>query len=107
MKPSIILLTISMCKLFAIDAPKPEPFGKMPDGSPVEVFTLTNKNGVGMRAMTFGAIVLSLKTPDRSGNSADIVLGYNTLEEYNKDTPYFGAVVGRYGNRSANGTFFP
>lgn len=84
---------------------KAEPCGKTPDGTPVEVFTLTNKHGVKLRAMSYGAIVLSLETPDRDGKSADIVLGYNTLGEYIKDTPYFGAVVGRYGNRIANGKF--
>jgi aldose 1-epimerase len=86
-------------------APKAEPFGKTPDGTPVEVFTLTNKNGIKLRAMTYGAIVLSLETPDRDGKNADIVLGYSTLDEYIKDTPYFGAIVGRYGNRIANGKF--
>lgn len=89
----------------AVEVPKAEPFGKMPDGTPVEVFTLTNRQGVKLRAMTYGAIVLSLETPDREGKAADIVLGYNTLEDYIKDTPYFGAVVGRYGNRIAGGKF--
>lgn len=87
------------------EMPKAEPFGKTPDGTEVQVFTLTNKNGIKLRAMTYGAIVLSLETPDKQGKTADIVLGYNTLAEYIKDTPYFGAIVGRYGNRIANGTF--
>jgi aldose 1-epimerase len=87
------------------EAPKAEPFGKTTDGTAVEVFTLTNSKGLKLRAMTYGAIVLSLETPDRDGKLADIVLGYNTLDEYIKDTPYFGAVVGRCGNRVANGKF--
>ena len=86
-------------------APKPSPFGKTADGTLVEVFTLENRRGIKLRAMTYGAIVLSLETPDRNGKSADIVLGYNSLAEYLKDTPYFGAVVGRYGNRIAHGKF--
>ena len=86
-------------------APKGEAFGKTTDGTAVEVFTLTNSNGVKLRAMTYGAIVLSLETPDRDGKLADIVLGYNTVDEYIADTPYFGAIVGRYGNRIANGKF--
>ena len=85
--------------------PKGEPFGKTDDGTPVEVFTLTNAKGIKLRAMTYGAIVLSLETPDRAGKSADIVLGYRTLADYIKSTPYFGAIVGRYGNRIAQGKF--
>ena len=82
-----------------------EPFGKTADGTPVEVFTLTNRHGIKLRAMTYGAIVLSLEVPDRAGKNADIVLGYNTLAEYIRSTPYFGAVVGRCGNRIADGKF--
>ena len=85
--------------------PKSESFGKTTDGTAVERFTLINKHGIKLRAMTYGAIVLSLEVPDRRGESADIVLGYSTVAEYIKDTPYFGAVVGRYGNRIANGKF--
>jgi aldose 1-epimerase len=98
---SLVLSTFAM----GAEMPKAEPFGKTPDGTEVQVFTLTNKNGIKLRAMTYGAIVLSLETPDKQGKTADIVLGYNTLAEYIKDTPYFGAIVGRYGNRIANGTF--
>lgn len=98
---SLALITFTM----GAEMPKAEPFGKTPDGTEVQVFTLTNKNGIKLRAMTYGAIVLSLETPDKQGKTADIVLGYNTLTEYIKDTPYFGAIVGRYGNRIANGTF--
>ncbi len=82
-----------------------EPFGKTGDGIPVEAYTLTNRNGLKLRALTYGAIVQSLEVPDRSGKSADVVLGYKTLAEYLGDTPYFGAIVGRYGNRIAQGKF--
>jgi aldose 1-epimerase len=106
MKKHALVLAIAMAThAMSAEPPKAEPFGKTPDGTPVEVFTLTNKHGVNLRAMTYGAIVLSLETPDRDGKNADIVLGYNTLDEYIKDTPYFGAVVGRFGNRIANGRF--
>jgi aldose 1-epimerase len=80
-------------------------FGKTADGQPVEIYTLTNANGIEVKAMTYGAIITSLKTPDRTGKLADVVLGYDTLEGYLKDSPYFGAVVGRYGNRIAKGQF--
>ncbi len=85
--------------------PKAEPFGQTPDGKPVVAFTLENAKGMKIRAMNYGAIVLSLEAPDREGKPADVVLGYNTLGEYIKDTPYFGAIVGRVGNRIANGQF--
>jgi len=85
--------------------PGPSDFGKTSDGTPVKVFTLTNSNGMKLRVMNYGAIVLSLEVPDRDGKPGDIVLGYKTLAEYIKETPYFGAVVGRYGNRIAGGKF--
>ena len=82
-----------------------EPFGDLPDGTAVELFTLTNTKGVKARLMTYGAILVSLEVPDRDGRPADIVLGYDTLDGYVKKTPYFGALVGRYGNRIARGRF--
>lgn len=87
------------------DAPQPEPFGTTPDGSAVEVFTLTNRRGLKMRVMTYGASVLSLEVPDRHGKLADVVLGYHTLEEYLSDPSFHGAVAGRYANRIANARF--
>ncbi len=81
------------------------PFGKTQDGKPVTVFTLTNANGMRVRAMTYGAIILSIEVPDRSGKIADVALGFDSLDGYLKDPPYFGAIVGRYGNRIAKGQF--
>ena len=80
-------------------------FGTTADGKAVELFTLTNAHGVEIRAMTYGATIVSLRTPDRSGQLGDIVLGYPTLAGYLAQSPYFGAVVGRYGNRIAKGRF--
>ncbi len=82
-----------------------ESFGTTPDGEAVDIYTLTNANGLRARIMTYGAIIVSLEVPDRNGKLADVVLGFNTLDEYLKGHPYFGAVVGRYGNRIAGGTF--
>lgn len=76
-----------------------EPFGNTPDGTPVTLFTLTNPSGVELRAMTYGGIILSLKVPDRDGVLGDVVLGYDDLGGYLEETPYFGAIIGRYGNR--------
>jgi aldose 1-epimerase len=81
------------------------PFGKLPDGTAVEAFTLTNASGIEVRAITYGAIVVSIKAPDRAGRLDDIVLGFDTLDGYAGTHPYFGAVVGRYGNRIAKARF--
>jgi len=82
-----------------------QPFGKTSDGQPVEMYTLTNKNGVQAGIITYGGIVVSLKVPDRAGKLADVVLGYETLDGYLQDKNYFGALIGRYGNRIAQGKF--
>ena len=82
-----------------------EDFGKTADSTQVKQFTLTNKNGIEMKVINYGAIITSLKTPDKEGNLEDIVLGYDNLQGYIKSSPYFGAVVGRYGNRIANAKF--
>lgn len=82
-----------------------EKFGTLPDGREVERFTLTNANGLQMKVITYGGIITSLTTPDRDGNQGDIVLGFDTLEGYLQEVPYFGALIGRYGNRIANGKF--
>lgn len=80
------------------------PFGTV-DGRPVEQFTLRNRNGVEVRAISYGGIITSIKTPDRNGAMGDIVLGFDSLEGYLGDHPYFGAIIGRYGNRIAKGRF--
>ncbi len=80
-------------------------FGELPDGTPVSLFTLTNKNGVEVKITNYGGIIVSLKTPDRTGKMADIVLGFDSLAPYLEVHPYFGAIIGRFGNRIANGKF--
>jgi len=80
-------------------------FGTMPDGTKIDLFTLTNANGVEVRVITYGAVIVSIKAPDRRGHFDDIVTGFDTLEGYLTRSRYFGAVVGRYGNRIANGRF--
>ncbi len=89
----------------AAPLPMAEPFGRTADGQLVEMYTLSSQSGVRMRVITFGAIVVSLEAPDRAGRTADVVLGLGTLAEYERGNPYFGAVVGRFGNRIANGRF--
>ncbi len=87
------------------DTPKPESFGSMPDGTAVDVFTLTNSRGLRMRVMTYGAVVLSLDVPDRTGTLADVVLGHGSLEAHLRDASFHGTVAGRYANRIALGKF--
>jgi aldose 1-epimerase len=79
-------------------------FGKLPDGTPVELYTLTNKNGAEARIMTYGATVVSLRMPGRDG-VADVVLGYDSLAGYVTRGNYFGCIVGRYGNRIGEARF--
>src|SRR5258708_870038 len=81
------------------------PFGKAPEGAAVELFSLKNSRGVEVRVMTYGATIVSIRTPDRSGRVDDIVLGFDTLDPYFTKARFFGSVVGRYGNRIANGLF--
>lgn len=82
-------------------------FGKTKDGQAVQIYTLTNAKGMEARIMTYGGIIVSLKTPDKSGKLGDVVLGFDSLAGYQQDPPppYFGALVGRYGNRIAKGAF--
>ena len=81
------------------------PFGKTADGTSVEIFTLSNGNGMEVRAMTYGGIITSVRVPDRDGTFADVVLGFDSLEPYLAPNPYFGAIVGRYGNRIGKAQF--
>ena len=82
-------------------------FGKDKNGTTVQIYTLTNKNGVEARITNYGATLVSLKVPDRSGKLADIVLGFDSVDGYtqNPPPPYFGATIGRYGNRIGGAKF--
>lgn len=84
---------------------KKEPFGKTADGAAVDSYTLTNAKGAEAKIITYGGIVVSLKVPDRTGKLSDIVLGYDSMDGYNKNAGYLGALIGRYGNRIARGKF--
>ncbi len=81
------------------------PFGTTPDGKAVELYTLRNAHGMQVRIATYGGTVTSLTAPDRAGHYADVVLGYDDLAGYLKGGAYLGALVGRYANRIAHGTF--
>lgn len=81
------------------------PFGETPAGEQVQIFTLSNSNGFEARIMTYGGIIVSLKAPDKNGNLGDVVHGFDSLDGYLGEHPYFGALIGRYGNRIARGQF--
>ncbi|MDZ7330564.1 MAG: galactose mutarotase [candidate division KSB1 bacterium] len=80
-------------------------FGQTEDGRIVDLYTLTNSNGVTVQITNYGGIVTSLLVPDKNGKIGDVVLGYDNLDGYLKASPYFGCIVGRYGNRIAKGKF--
>ncbi len=80
-------------------------FGTLPDGQQVDVFTLRNKNDMEVRITNYGGIITHLFVPDQAGKLADVVLGFDSLAPYLKEHPYFGAIIGRYGNRIAKGKF--
>lgn len=80
-------------------------FGNTSEGLPTDLYTLKNDKGVEMEVTNYGGIVVALRVPDRDGNLDDVVLGHDSLEAYQTESPYFGALVGRYGNRIAKGKF--
>lgn len=80
-------------------------FGEMPDGTKVEKYTLKNTKGMEIDVITYGGIITRWTAPDKEGNYEDIVLGFDDLQQYLDSNPYFGALIGRYGNRIAKGKF--
>jgi aldose 1-epimerase len=104
-------LAVTVCAALAGADDKPKagithkPYGKMPDGTPVEEYTLTNSHGITMKVITLGGIVTEIHTPDKDGKVADICLGCSNLEEYLEGHPFFGAIAGRVANRIAKGKF--
>ena len=102
MKSAFALAILAMA---AHAATAGKPFGISPEGKPVELFTLRNANGMEATVMTWGATVVSLKVPDAAGHFDDVVLGFDNLEGYRGNNPYFGAIAGRYGNRIAHAKF--
>lgn len=80
-------------------------YGTTPAGQKVAIYILKNQKGMEVNIMTYGGIITSLKVPNKAGISEEVVIGFNNLEQYTKDNPYFGAVIGRFGNRIAKGKF--
>ena len=99
-------LTMTQCAPSAATTVKESEFGKMPDGAPVTLYTVTNSKGVEARIITYGGILVSLRVPDNRGAMGDVVLGHDTLADYTADNKtYFGALIGRYANRIGHATF--
>lgn len=86
-------------------SPVKQPFGRTRDGVAVDLYTLRNSAGMQATITNYGGIVVSLEVPDRKGVPGDVVLGFDKLDGYSSDHPYFGAIIGRYGNRIAKGRF--
>ena len=82
-----------------------KPFGATARGEAVSVYTLKNAHGIELRVLDYGGIIVSLRVPDRNGRLDDVVLGFDSLGDYERGSPYFGALIGRYGNRIARGRF--
>lgn len=120
MKVKWIMAALFAVLIFAVSCNKSEPepkaekevgsimkveFGMLPDGRKADLYIIQNDNGVEMKVTNYGGIIVSLKVPDRDGKFDDVVLGYEKLEDYLAETPYFGAIIGRYGNRIGKGKF--
>jgi aldose 1-epimerase len=86
-------------------SPSSQPYGKTQPGEPVDLYTLTNRTGMEVAIMNYGGTIVSLRVPDRDGNSDDVVLGFDKLEDYERGQSFFGATIGRYANRIAQGKF--
>ena len=80
-------------------------YGSTPSGQKVDQYILKNQKGMEVTIITYGGIITSLKVPNKIGISEEVVIGFSNLEQYTKDNPYFGALIGRYGNRIAKGKF--
>lgn len=81
------------------------PFGKLPSGEATTLYTLTNANGVVVKVTNFGGVITSINVPDKNGKLGDVVLGFDNVDGYLKNKSFFGAVIGRYGNRIGKGQF--
>ena len=101
-----LVLLVVVCSLNAASVDGPVEFGKLPDGTAVQIYRFKNKNGLEARITNYGGIVQSLDAPDRKGKLADVVLGFDSLSGYlQKSNPYLGALIGRYANRIGNARF--
>ncbi len=109
MKP-IFLPFMLLCGLvtpcaYSAEPPPPQSFGRLPDGRETHLYTLRGSNGFQADIADYGGTIVRLLAPDRAGKLADVTLGFNSVQSYPVDSPYFGALIGRVGNRIADGKF--
>jgi aldose 1-epimerase len=102
---AVVMSIPAMCQAQGRATIQKQPFGKTADGTAVDQFTLTNKNGMVVKIITYGGIITETHVPDRDGQRADVMLGHSTLEGYLAGHPYFGCLTGRVANRIAKGKF--
>lgn len=100
-----LLICVSAIAIAAKPTIQKQPFGKTADGKTVDKFTMTNGKSSEMSVITYGGTVVSLKMPDKDGEYGDVVLGFDSLADYERQTSFIGSLIGRYGNRIANGKF--
>jgi aldose 1-epimerase len=105
MRALLLLVFAALIALPVTGGVAKRPYGKTQQGQPVDLYTLTNRNGMQAVITNYGGIVVSLTARDRKGAWGDVVLGFDSLDGYLKEHPYFGALVGRYGNRIARAQF--
>jgi aldose 1-epimerase len=103
---TVVLLLAGAVTMQAAEKIAKADFGKLPDGTAIQIYTLTNQHGMEARITNYGGILVSLSVPDRKGNIADVVLGFDTLAGYLANPgPFLGALIGRYANRIGGGRF--
>ncbi len=100
-----VMLAVCGCSQRVVTVYTERDFGTLPDGQKVKAYTITDSSGLQLEVLNYGGIVRSLKVPQKDGTLRDVVVGFNTLEDYLKYTDYFGALIGRYGNRIGKGKF--
>src|SRR5687768_9003796 len=107
--PLVFILVLALASMGLVSAADSSitksSYGTTADGQDVDEYTLTNANGMEVKIITYGGIITSVRVPDRNGNLANVVLGFDTLADYETKNPYFGGIIGRYGNRIANAAF--
>jgi len=102
---TLVVLSLALARLSAADAVEKKPFGKLADGREVTLFSLNGQHGLRVEVMDYGASIVRLLTPDRTGKVADVTLGFSNFADYAKKSPFFGSVVGRVANRIAGARF--
>lgn len=102
---SVVMLFLALARLDAATPVAKKPFGKLADGRPVTLYTLTGSRGLVVEVMDYGASIVSILAPDRTGKIGDVALGFSTLKGYLEKPAFFGAVVGRVANRTADARF--